>query len=422
MCRNWKRIAALGLTVTLGCMVPMSTMLAAEDGAETEAAVVSDGEAEREDAGVSQGRSTSEEESAPGDENVLGEENAPEEESVPDDENAPTEENTTDDGNMPEEGSPDNDGMIGEDGEETPGAEEEIIPEDVIPEDVEAGPIQAAGILSASEAEPTVETEAAGEPEGVKAPEIVITRGGANRASGLGGKINFEYVNNWGPLFEVSVGQSGDDISLYYALDKVTDMEAEAKTEEQMGSMLWGKIDSLSGSIEPNSDGCYVVYVKVEAGGQKYYARSSGIVVDTTFPVIKGVEEGKVYQEGTLFQVEDTNLDYVLVNEQPVTPENGNYKVAANGTSCMIRAKDKAGNEKTCSITIFGTETPEPKPSEPETPDDSNVISKSGEYTLKAGVKYHLVEGNWKLDGDKSVYPGGRDFYVTADGSYKFTK
>ena len=32
MCRNWKRIAALGLTVILGCMAPMSTMLAAEDG------------------------------------------------------------------------------------------------------------------------------------------------------------------------------------------------------------------------------------------------------------------------------------------------------------------------------------------------------------------------------------------------------
>lgn len=36
MCRNWKGAAALGVTVLLGCMLPMSTMLAAEDDVETE--------------------------------------------------------------------------------------------------------------------------------------------------------------------------------------------------------------------------------------------------------------------------------------------------------------------------------------------------------------------------------------------------
>ncbi|MDE5716143.1 MAG: hypothetical protein K2I53_00745, partial [Lachnospiraceae bacterium] len=109
---------------------------------------------------------------------------------------------------------------------------------------------------------------------------------------------------------------------------------------------------------------------------------------------------------------EDANLESVLVNEQQVSPEDGKYKVAANGTSCVIRAKDKAGNETICSISVSGNGTPE----------ESNVISASGEYTLKAGVKYHLAEGKWKVDGDKSVYPGGSDFYVTADGSYQFTK
>ena len=97
--------------------------------------------------------------------------------------------------------------------------------------------------------------------------------------------------------------------------------------------------------------------------------------------------------------------------------------MAANGTSCVIRAKDKAGNETVRSIIVSGTEMPEPsEPEEPGTPDDSKVISESGEYTLKAGVTYHLAEGNWKVDGDKSVYRGGNDFYVAADGSYKFTK
>ena len=233
MCRNWKRIAALGLTVILGCMAPMSTMLAAEDGTETEAVAPSDSEADREDVDISQGGNTSEEESAPDDESVPGEENtsddenASEEESTPDNENAPGEENAPDDENVPEEDTTDDDGMTGDDGEETPGAEEEG----------EAGAIQGAGILSASEAEPAAETEAAGDPESVKTPETAITRDGKNSTCSLGGKITFEYVNNWGPQIDVSAGQSDQNVSVFWFKDNVTDMEAEAKTEEQMDSL-----------------------------------------------------------------------------------------------------------------------------------------------------------------------------------------
>lgn len=341
MCRNWKRAAALGLTVLLGCMLPMGTMLAAEDDVETETASVS--------------------------ENDVSEEN--------------------------------------------------------VPDDGSADLTQMAGILTAAETEPDVVPNGEETPKSTDAPGIVIKRDGADKTCSLGGKVTFEYVNNWGTMFEVSVNQSGENSSVYCYKDKVTDMEAEAKKEADMDFLGWGPKQSPSMSIEPLSDGCYVIYVKVEtAGGEKYYARSNGIVVDTVKPVIKGVEEGKSYPAGTLFQVEDANLDYVLVNEQLVASENGSYKVAANGTSCVIRAKDKAGHETTCSITVSGTEKPEEPGTGTETPDDSNVISGSGEYTLKAGVKYHLAEGKWKVDGDKSVYQGGNDFYVNADGSYTFSK
>lgn len=369
MCRNWKRAAALGLTVLLGCMLPMSTMLAAEDDVETEAASVS--------------------------ENDVSDENVPDEEDAP--------------------------------GEEAAGAEEETDTGDENTlDDGSADLTQMAGIMTVAETEPGVVPNGAEASESTDAPKIVITRGGADKTCSLGGEVTFDYVNNWGPMFEVSVSPSGQEVSLYYCLDKVADMTAGAKTEEQMGSFTaWGEIQSPPRSIEPNQDGCYVIYVKVEtAGDQKYYARSNGIVVDTVKPVIKGVEAGKSYPAGTLFQVEDDNLDYVLVNEQLAASENGSYKVAANGTSCVIRAKDRAGNEETCSITVFGSETPEPKPEEPgtETPDDSNVISKNGDYALKAGVKYHLADGKWKLAGDSSVYQGGNDFYVNADGNYTFSK
>lgn len=341
MCRNWKRAAALGLTVLLGCMLPMGTMLAAEDNVETETASVS--------------------------ENDVSEEN--------------------------------------------------------VPDDGSADLTQMAGILTAAETEPDVVPNGEETPKSTDAPGIVIKRDGADKTCSLGGEVTFEYVNNRGTMFEVSVNPGNQEVSLFYCLDKVTDMTAGAKTEEQMGSVTaWGEIQSPPMTIEPLDDGCYVVYVKAVAGGKTYYARSNGIVVDTVKPVIKGVEEGKSYPAGTLFQVEDANLDYVLVNEQLVASENGSYKVAANGTSCVIRAKDKAGHETTCSITVSGTEKPEEPGTGTETPDDSNVISGSGEYTLKAGVKYHLAEGKWKVDGDKSVYQGGNDFYVNADGSYTFSK
>lgn len=256
----------------------------------------------------------------------------------------------------------------------------------------------------------------------VSEPEIVITRGGVNKTYPLGGAVTFEYSNNWGALFEVSVNPNGREVSLFFALDSVTDMEAEAKSKEQMGGLAWGNISSPPMSIEPSHDGCYVIYAKAQAGTQTYYARSGGIVVDTVKPVIRGIEDGKTYPAETVFQVEDTNLDCVLVNEMPAVSDGGNYKVTANGnsTSCVIRAKDKAGNETVCSISVTGTTTPEPE--EPEPPETDNVISQSKEYTLKAGVKYHLAEGRWKVDGDKSVYQGGSDFYVTADGTYRFSR
>lgn len=382
MYRKWKSTAALGLAALLGCMMPMGTMLAAEEDTGDVVDSVSENDAFYVDGNIPVNEAMANGESTPGDVTVTDRESTPGDAAAPEGETTP-------------------------DGEGTDGTQE-------------------AGIMAVPAAEPNAETEDA---ESAGAPEIRIERGGENRACSLGGKITFEYIGYQDTLFKVSVGGDEGNVSLFSALDRVKDTETEAKEEEQMGSLLWGEITSLPGEIMALNDGNYVVYVKAvkkaENGDEKsYYARSGGIVVDTERPVIKGVEEGKSYPEGTLFQVEDANLDTVLVNEKEAESENGNYKVAANGTSCVIRAKDKAGHETTCSIIVFGNVAPGPEPEEPgpETPDESNAISESGEYALKTGVKYHLAEGKWKVDGDKSVYQGGSDFYVAADGSYIFSK
>ena len=378
MYRNWKSAAALGLALLLGCMMPMSTMLAAEDDAGTE--VCSDA-----DAGMTGG-----DESAPENESTADVENEPEDEDAADGENKPEDEDAADVENEPE----DEDAADGENKpEDEDAADGENKPEDEDAADGENKP--------EDENVPDVETT----------PEIFITRDGKESTCSLGGKITFEYIRNWGPQVEVTVSQSDQNMSVFWAKDKVTDMEAEAKTEEQMSSLRWYEKEP-SETILLAQDGSYVIYVKVTAGEKNYYARSNGIVVDTQKPVIKGIEEGKTYPEGTVFQVEDANLDRVLVNEQPAVPEDANYKVTANGTSCVIRAIDKAGNETACSITVSTEEKPE----------TDHVISQSGVYALKAGEKYHLAQGQWKVDGDKSVYHGGNDFYVSADGNYSFTK
>lgn len=443
MHKNWKRMAALGLTVLLGCMMPAGTMLAAADDAQNGAATVTDNDAlyEEETApekeNVPDGGSVSDEEnmpddgSAPDEENVPdGDGNVPDGENVPDgDGNVPDEENVPDDGNVPDgENVPDGDGNVSDeenvpDDEAAPDDAETDVPDGDCQEDVNADQIQEAGVLSAADAE-VMEAEPS---QDADAPEITITSGGADITCPLGGEITFKYVNNWAPMFEISVSQIDADASVYCYRDKVADMKAGAKTEDVMDSLYWGEKQSPPISLEPLSDGCYVVYVKVETGGETYYARSEGVVVDTKKPVIKdaatgqALVSGQTYPEDTRFMVEEANLKRVLVNGQEVNPEDGSYKVAAkeNSTSCEIKAIDEAGNEETCSITLSGSGAPG---GDEEPPVTDHVISKSGVYDLKAGEKYHLAEGKWKVKGDKSVYPGGRDFYVMTDGSYEFTK
>lgn len=365
MCRKWKKTAALGLAVLIGGMMPMGTMLAAEDNAE-------------------------------------------------------------------------------------------------VVQEIEAGAV--------SEAEVTASTDA---------PVINITLNGEScKVDGLGGRIDYKYTNVANSKFELSASLNGAPTTFSYFLDENPGDEAK----DSISSSLWVGPNSSTEEVL-SSNKSYVVYVKAGKNEQTVYARSCGVVVDTTAPEIVGLKEGETYPAGTTFKVQDANLDVVMVNEAVVTPESdGSYKVAANGTSCVIRAKDKAGNEKTCSITVSGGEEPGTGDEEPgtgdekpgtgdetpgtgdekpgtgdetpgtgdeesgtgdetpgtgdeepgtgdekpgtgdETPETGNIISETGVYALKAGVKYHLAEGKWQIDGDKSVYQGNSDFYVKKDGNYKFMK
>lgn len=390
MCVNWKRAAALGLAVLIGGMTPMSTMFAAEKEAEIGVDSISENDQQPEDA----------------DPTALAMES--------------------------DAGAKEAEPQTVTEGETA--ADEESLPDDGAAEIVSADLSQENAVVEAAKPDADLDTQDDDDDdddENVGDPQITVRRDGNDCTRSLGGKIDYEYVKHWGPQVTVSVG-SDRKVSVFWCLDSVTDTEIEAKTEEQMDSLNWIQRQTPSETVLLSQDGKYVIYFKVETGGQKYYARSRGIVVDTAAPKIKEAVSGEpfvpgqTYPSDTKFLVEDANLDIVRINEQETAPlADGKYQVAAqeNSTSCVIRAIDKAGNESSCSITVSGegTQEPEPEP-KPEPPEENKVISQSGEYDLKAGVKYRLAAGTWKVDGDGSVYPGDSDFYVKADGTYSFSK
>ena len=377
MHRKWKSVFALGMALLLGCLMPMHTMLAAEDDAEVVQEVEADSDA---DVVSDDGAISDDNESVDADENT-GDEASAEDENAGDEANA-EDENVGDeadaaDVNVGDEAEADMDGQEG-------------IQLMAVSEEPEAG---------------GVEVQAS-----TDAPVIAITLNEENyKVDGLGGEIAYKYTKSSDSKLKLSASQDGNPVEFYYYLDK-----NPGDTAMEENQINWSDaVSSLSTVVEVLSNNkTYVVYVKAEANGQTVYARSCGIVVDTIAPKIVGVEAGKTYSPGTPFTVEDANLDVVMVNETPVTPSSdGTYQVKANGTNCMIRAKDKAGNEQTCSITVFGEE-----------PEDNTVISKSGTYSLKPGVSYQLTAGKWKVGGDSTVYQGGRSFYVSSSGDYSFTK
>lgn len=265
---------------------------------------------------------------------------------------------------------------------------------------------------AAEEAGPAVQDQ-----PGKTAPVIAIRLQGTDRAQALGGKIAYNtYIGNRDQWLSISVEQGGA-VELYYYLDTDAKASEESRSEAQLADLWQPAGQGNWQEIILGQDGAYVVYAKAAAAdGQTVYARTDGIVIDTTAPVITGIEDGGRYPEGTGFSVLDDNLEYVLINEQPALPsaEDGMYHVAAayHSTSCVVRAKDKAGNEKVCGITVEGKQ--------PGT--DTTVITESKTYELKAGTAYRLDFGSWKLGGDSTVYHGGNMFYVSEDGSYQFER
>lgn len=372
---KWKSLLAFGMAALIGCMIPAGTMLAAEDGEQISS--VSDN-------------------TITGGGDVIPDEN------------------------------------LNPDGVEDGKADTVVNPEEVrtdadAEKDEETNTVPAAGTVQ--EADAPVVFAAAGaaptaagveEPQSGSVPIIEIQWQGQDQTCQLSDKIAYEYVNNKDQSLSCSAMQGTEPAAFWYYLDNVSDLDAAAKTPDVIQAMnpetTWTKAENSPVSVPLSSDCAYVLYVMTEGDSGYGYARSGGIVVDTEKPEIIGVEDGETYAEGTEFTVQDANLESITINGQAVElAADGKYKVTANGTSCVIYAKDKAGNDVSCSIVV---DVQEPG----KEPGADNTISEGGRYALTVGTAYQLAEGTWSIFGDKSVYAGGGSFYVKTDGNYIFIK
>ena len=130
---------------------------------------------------------------------------------------------------------------------------------------------------------------------------------------------------------------SGDTVTIEYLL---SDNEL---TVAQLDSADFTAYNDLF-SINP--DNKYVIYAKLtDKSGNVAYINTSGIVLDATAPIIKGLENGKTYCEAQTVTVTEEYIESVKVNGTDVTLDENNQFIlnSAEGTQTIV-ATDKAGN------------------------------------------------------------------------------
>ena len=143
------------------------------------------------------------------------------------------------------------------------------------------------------------------------------------------------------------------------------DVEVEYFIGDKMyfvGSWEGNTFAPYTGPIGINADGKYAVYVKItNASGKVTYLSSDGFVIDTTAPVIQGVEAGKVYCDEVTATIVEENIDTVTVGGEPVTLDENNRLVIppANG-DVTIAVTDKLGHRAEVTITVYDGHDPDP--------------------------------------------------------------
>ena len=109
-----------------------------------------------------------------------------------------------------------------------------------------------------------------------------------------------------------------------------------------------------------NPDNKYIIYVKLtDKAGNTDYICSDGIVLDSTNPVIGGIENGKTYCAAQTVTITEKYVKSITVNGVTVTPiENNTFTLTAADVEQKIVVIDEAGNTAEMTATVNNGHTP----------------------------------------------------------------
>ena len=154
------------------------------------------------------------------------------------------------------------------------------------------------------------------------------------------------------------------------------------------------------------------VYLKSASGAVTRPISLEKIQIDGKAPVISEIEDGETYfaDEFNVI-IEDENLAAVYLNGErvEVTGTRERLLLKPSRTKYTISVEDIAGNSVTTSFKLYEAWMRE------------GIVSNGIKY-LVSNMEYKLGSGQWKIDGDNTVYNGGTNFYVYKDGAYDFQK
>ncbi|MBR6619558.1 MAG: hypothetical protein IKK85_04385 [Clostridia bacterium] len=139
---------------------------------------------------------------------------------------------------------------------------------------------------------------------------------------------------------------SGMDAVYYIVSDK-------ALTVGEVKAAEWTEYD---GAINLNPDLKAVIYIKaVDKAGNVGYISSDGLVLDSTVPVITGIEDGKTYYGELTASVQDDNLDKVLVDGEEIETTDGSFAIVPDSKEHTVEVTDKAGNSISYIFSVYET-------------------------------------------------------------------
>ncbi len=180
------------------------------------------------------------------------------------------------------------------------------------------------------------------------APTIKITSG-SNEWTATPGSITFDILSNAAVNFTIDYA---DEVNGSGIKDKQYFVSQKALTATELESVTW--LD-YNGAFTVTSEGKYVVYARAtDNDGNVTVISSNGVVIDTTAPVITGVEDGKTYDGDIIVAVEDAlvGIKKVKLDGVDVTLTNGRFTVKGDNAKHTITVIDNLGNEDEIEITV----------------------------------------------------------------------